>query len=178
MAPVVLREGRAEELDPLAAGGVVDYGDPIGEQQTIFTLHSELATFGDSFGATESSFRLSLAPKLEVALRGLVGALPEEVEAFAASTVPASEHTVSVHRVDLYGGGRHVAMRAVTRPYEPFAVGGSVVSTAAPAAAYARLLARGQVAARGALPPEGCIDPQLMFAELEQRGCEFEARNL
>jgi hypothetical protein len=47
------------------------------------------------------------------------------------------------------------------------------VSTAAPAAAAIRLLARGQIETRGALPPERCIDPDDLFPELESRGCEF-----
>ena len=52
-----------------------------------------------------------------------------------------------------------------------FGLGGSVVSTAAPAAAAVRLLARGSLTATGALPPERCIDPEEMFAELELRSC-------
>ena len=47
------------------------------------------------------------------------------------------------------------------------------MSTAAPAAACVRLFARGALDATGALPPERCIDPELMFAELETRGCTF-----
>jgi hypothetical protein len=48
-----------------------------------------------------------------------------------------------------------------------------VVSTAAPAAACVRLFARGALTATGAHPPERCIDPPLMFAELQARGCTF-----
>ena len=79
---------------------------------------------------------------------------------------------MSVHlvRVEADGGAR-VAMRAVTRPH--FGLGGSVVSTAAPAAAAVRLLARGQLTATGVHPPERCIEPEAMFAELRGRGCEF-----
>jgi hypothetical protein len=36
-----------------------------------------------------------------------------------------------------------------------------------------RLLARGSVSARGVLPPERCLDPAQVFAELEERGCRF-----
>ena len=67
--------------------------------------------------------------------------------------------------------GETVTVRAVTRPH--FGLGGSIVSTAAPVAATVRLLARGSLTATGALPPERCIDPGEMFAELESRGCEF-----
>jgi saccharopine dehydrogenase-like NADP-dependent oxidoreductase len=52
-------------------------------------------------------------------------------------------------------------------------LGGGVVSTAAPAAATVRLLARGRVEKRGVHPPERCLDPDDVFAELEQRGSEF-----
>ena len=37
----------------MADGGAVDFGDPIGEGETIYTLHSELRTFGSSFGCRE-----------------------------------------------------------------------------------------------------------------------------
>ena len=62
-------------------------------------------------------------------------------------------------------------MRAISRPH--FGLGGSIVSTATPAAATVRLMARGSLTATGVHPPERCIEPDEMFAELEQRGCSF-----
>jgi saccharopine dehydrogenase-like NADP-dependent oxidoreductase len=53
-------------------------------------------------------------------------------------------------------------------------MGGSVVSTAAPAAAAVRLLARGSLTATGVLAPERCVGPDELFAELETRGCRFD----
>src|SRR5207302_6194086 len=50
LEPIVIREGEPEPVEPLSDGGEVDYGGPIGPAQTIFTLHSEMATFPDSFG--------------------------------------------------------------------------------------------------------------------------------
>jgi saccharopine dehydrogenase (NAD+, L-lysine-forming) len=172
LAPVVIREGEATEIEPLTDGGVIDYGSPIGQAETIYTLHSELATFGQSFGCREASFRLSLAPALLERLKSLVDASEEEVAAAASEAVPASAETVSVHLVTLHAdSGQTVTVRARTDPH--FGIGGSIVSTAAPAAAAVRLLARRAITATGALPPEDCIDPALMFAELEQRGCTF-----
>jgi saccharopine dehydrogenase-like NADP-dependent oxidoreductase len=79
---------------------------------------------------------------------------------------------VSVHLVTIRTvGGRRLQVRAETHPH--FGLGGSIVSTATPAAASVRLLARGQITAHGALPPERCIEPSDMFAELEARGCRF-----
>jgi hypothetical protein len=95
-------------------------------------------------------------------------------ERAAAEAVPPSLSTVAVHVVDAYGNGMHVRVRARTSPIEAWGLGGGVVSTAAPAAAAVRLLARGQIGARGTRPPERCLDPDDVFPELERRSCEFE----
>ncbi len=172
LAPVVLRNGQPVEIEPLSDGGAVDFGDPIGEADTIYTLHSELATFGESFGCRNAGFKLSLAPRLLAGLRDLVGAPADAVAQAAREAVPPSPHTASVHVVTVRDeSGSTVRARAVTRPH--FGLGGSIVSTAAPIAAAVRLLARGEIEATGALPPERCLDPDLMFAELETRACAF-----
>ncbi|HET6871127.1 MAG TPA: saccharopine dehydrogenase NADP-binding domain-containing protein [Solirubrobacteraceae bacterium] len=172
LEPVVLRDGRPEQIAPLSDGGTVDYGDPIGAGETIYTLHSELATFGESFGCRRASFRLSLAPALLARLQELAEASAEEVAAAAREAASPSNETVSVHLVKVGGtDGSTLTARAITRPH--FGLGGSVISTATPAAACVRLFARGALTATGAHPPERCIDPALMFAELEARGCTF-----
>ena len=170
LEPVVIRDGAEVHVAPLSDGGVVDFGEPIGAGETIFTIHSEMATFRRSFGCRNGSFRLSLTPTLRDQLGRLVGADAEQIqEAQRAASSPSNE-TVSVHLVTTTTlDGRGCAVRSVSRPH--FGLGGSVVSTAAPAAATVRLLARGSVKARGALPPERCLDPEEMFAELATRGC-------
>ncbi len=172
LKPVVLEDGRPREIDPLTDGGTVDFGDPIGEGDTIYTLHSELATFSDSFGCRAATFRLSLAPAVLERLKELVGASDEQIASAAREAASPSSQTVSVHLAKATGtSGSSVTLRALSRPH--FGLGGSIVSTAAPAAATVRLLARGSLTARGALPPERCIEPAKMFAELETRGCTF-----
>jgi saccharopine dehydrogenase (NAD+, L-lysine-forming) len=174
LRPIVVRDGEPVEVDPLADGGEVDFGDPLGVRSTIYTLHSEMLSFPSSFGCREGSFRLSLAPELLDRLRELVGASDREIEEAAAAAARPSSQTVSVHMVEASGEGREVRARAVTHPHEGWGLGGGIVSTAAPAAAALRLLARGAIDARGALPPERCIDPEEMFPELERRGTVFE----
>jgi lysine 6-dehydrogenase len=176
LAPVVLRRSSPVEIEPLTPGGTIDFGPPIGSAETILTLHFELATFGQSFDCAAASFRLSLSPPLLTRLTELAeappDARPDEIAAAAREAVPPSSSTVSVHLVNVRStSGRTVAVRALSRPY--FGLGGSIVSTAAPAAAAVRLLARGQLTATGALPPERCIAPDELFAELETRGCTF-----
>lgn len=174
MRPIVLRDGRPVEIDPVSPAGQVDFEDPIGGADAIYTLHSEMRTFPDSFGCEEGSFRLSLPPAVLERVRELIGAPRDQIEAAAAEAQPPSPGTVSVHMIEARSGGRQTRVRAVTTPVEQWGLGGGVVSTGAPAAAAVRLLARGRIEARGALPPEQCVDPDDLFPELERRGSRFE----
>jgi lysine 6-dehydrogenase len=174
LPPVVLRNGEPVRIRPLTAGGEVDFGIPIGRAETIYTLHSELRTFGPSFGCKQCSFRLSLARALLDQLRELAGASEQEVRDAVRQAQRPSSKTVSVHAVEASGHGRTIHLRAVTEPHEDWELGGGVVSTAAPISAAVRLLARGSIETRGVLPPERCISPEEMFAELESRGTRFE----
>lgn len=178
MRPIVLRDGEPVEVEPLAPGGDVDFGEPVGVAPTIHTLHSELRTFPRSFGCRESSFRLSLREPLLDRLLELVNA-PESVrESAAAEAVPPSSKTVSAHLIEATGGGQQVRVLAVTGPAEDWGLGGGVVSTGAPAAAAVRLLARGRIDATGVLPPEACVDPDDLFPELERRGCNVSIETM
>lgn len=176
MGPIVVRDGEPTEIAPLTDGGPVRLPEPLGEVDTIHTLHSELRTFPASFGCREASFRLSLAPAVLDRVRALTAASDAEIEAAARTTVPPSPETVSVHQVvaareDPDRTYRSVTATAITHPMPEWGLGGGIVSTAAPAAAAARLMARGSIDAAGALPPERCFEPEDLFAELERRAC-------
>jgi lysine 6-dehydrogenase len=175
MRPVLLRQGEPVECAPLSSGGSVDFGDPIGAAETIYTLHSELRTFGESFRCREASFRLALPEPLLRRLRELANAPATAVREAQAEALPPSASTVAVHLVEARGGGRKVRVSAITRPSASWGLGGGVVSTGAPAAAAVRLLARGRIEATGVLPPERCIEPDDLFPELERRGCEIDS---
>jgi lysine 6-dehydrogenase len=174
MPPMALINGRAQEMKPLQDGPRVDFGDPIGEADTIFTLHSEVLTFGNSFGAPNVTFALSLAPAVLESLKELSGASEERIAEVARSASPPSANTTSIHIVEVTGPDTMIRARSVTPPNAAWGLGGGIVSTATPAAAAVRLLARGSISGRGALPPESCVDPDEMFAELEGRGVRFD----
>ena len=174
MNPMAVINGGPRELQPLQPGPTVDFGEPIGEGETIFTLHSEVLTFGESFDAPNVTFALSLAPRVLESLKTLLGASEERIAEVVRSASPPSARTVSVHIVEVAGTDYSVRARSLTPPHEAWGLGGGVVSTASPAAAAVRLLARGRITRRGALPPESCIDPDEMFGELETRGVRFE----
>ena len=174
MKPMAARAGEPVALEPMSDGGAVDLPEPIGRAETIFTLHSEVRTFPESFGCSECSFRLSLPPAVLERVRSLVGAGEGAVAEAARAAVPSSGSTVSVHVIEAESAGEQVTVTAVTRPMREWGLGGGIVSTAAPAAAAVRLLARGRIEGRGALPPERCVEPEDLFPELERRNCTFD----
>jgi lysine 6-dehydrogenase len=174
MPPMAIINGRPQEMRPLQEGPHADFGEPIGEADTIFTLHSEVLTFGHSFGAPNVTFALSLPPAVLESLKELSGASEERIAKVARSASPPSANTTSIHIVEVTGPDTVIRARSVTPPNEAWGLGGGIVSTATPAAAAVRLLARGSIPKRGALPPESCVDPDEMFAELEGRGVRFD----
>jgi lysine 6-dehydrogenase len=174
MRPVVVEDSQPTEIEPLSSGGEVDFGDPIGRGETIYTLHSELKTFPSSFGCDRASFRLSLSAPVLKALRRLASASGDQIEKAAHGAVPPSPNTISTHVIEALDDQRAVRVRAVTRPVERWGLGGGIVSTGAPAAACVRLLARGKISATGARAPESCVDPDDLFPELEVHGTTFE----
>lgn len=176
MAPIALRDGSPTPLQPIQDGGAYEFPEPIGRGDTLYTLHSEVRTFGESFGCAECSFRLSIAPALLERLRPLITAGDEAIEAAARAAVPSSGKTVSAHVVVASGDSGSVTVTAITRGMEVWGLGGGIVSTAAPAAAAVRLIARGAINATGALPPERCVRPDDLFSELERRNCTFETK--
>jgi saccharopine dehydrogenase-like NADP-dependent oxidoreductase len=176
LAPIAIRDGKPTALAPMQDAADYDFPDPIGNGKMIYTLHSELRTFGDSFGCRECSFRLSLAPAVLERLRPLMSASDEAIERAAHEAVAPSGKTISAHVIVASTDAKAVTVTAVTRGMEDWGLGGGVVSTAAPSAAAVRLIARGKIDATGALPPERCVKPEDLFAELERRSCSFDIK--
>lgn len=156
MRPVVLRDGRLEEVEPLSGEAERELPEPIGRASGIYTLHSELATLPAAYPSLrEASFRLSLSPGLKEKLLALGDEdFPEPYR--------QSSRAVAVHLVELGNGdGRSLTGMALTR-------GGGARSTAEPAARAAVELADGRLAAPGVHAPEAAVpDPDRFLAQLE-----------
>jgi saccharopine dehydrogenase (NAD+, L-lysine-forming) len=174
--PVVVRDGVATEVEPMASGGRISFPEPVGKRDSLYTLHSEVRTLPESLGASECDFRLSLTPQVLEALTELRGRPAEEIAALRPE--PPSPCTYSAQHVEVRGerdgAPTVVTLTALTVPNEEWGLGGGIVSTAAVAAAAARLYARGRIPRTGAYPPERCLDFDDLASELEPRGCTFE----
>jgi len=190
MPTPVVREGEIVYLPPMSDAGTVEFGPPAGPASTIYTIHSEQATFGQSFGARNVSFQLSLNPAFLDRIRfltelGLAATEPIEVRgvrvaprhvllALLAQLPKASpsRQAFGIHRVEAHGrqGGLAI-VECVTSAVDRLDFGGGVISTACPPAVVADMICRGELAAHtGVLPSERCVPYGPLFERLERYG--------
>ncbi len=191
--PIVLRDGKIQEVPALSGKESFTLPDPVGEVEGYYTIHSELATmpfsldkgiknmdfivaYPPEFTKTIALFvQLGLANKNSLKVRGQE-IVPYDVLASVINALPKPaevELDVDVQRVDAHGeaDGRKVTIRvdAVSVPNERWNIGGGTVGTGTPPSIIAQWLASGKIKERGVLPPESCVDPLPFFAELGAR---------
>jgi saccharopine dehydrogenase (NAD+, L-lysine-forming) len=190
MPTPVVRDGEVVYLAPLSDAGTVEFGQPVGPAQTIYTIHSEQATFAQSFGARNVSFQLSLNPVFlekirfltelglaatePVSVRG-VHVTPRHVLLALLAQLPKaspSHRAFGIHRIEAHGreGGLAV-VECVTSAVDRLDFGGGVLSTACPPAVVADMFCRGELASQtGVLPSERCVPYAPLFERLERYG--------
>ena len=190
MPTPVVRDGEVVYLTPLSDAGPVEFGRPVGPATTIFTVHSEQATFAESFGARNVSFQLSLNPVFLERIRflselGLASTEPIEIRGIRVTPrhvllallaqlpkASPSHHALGIHRIEAHGreGGLAI-VECVTSAVDRLEFGGGVLSTASPPAVVADMICRGELGARtGVLPSERCVPYELLFSRLEHFG--------
>jgi saccharopine dehydrogenase-like NADP-dependent oxidoreductase len=190
MPTPVVRDGEVVYLTPMSDAGTVDFSPPAGPAPTIYAIHSEQATFAQSFGARNVSFQLSLNPAFldrirfltelglaatePVELRG-VRVTPRHVLLALLAQLPKaspSHRAFGIHRIEAHGAeGGLAIVECVTSAVDRLDFGGGVLSTACPPAVVAAMLCRGELAAHtGVLPSERCVPYGPLFERLERYG--------
>ena len=156
MRPMVVRDGRLVDVEPLSGEEEREFPEPVGKARGVYTLHSELATLPVAYPTLEdASFRLCLSP-------GLLEKLLALRDGEAPEPYVQSPQSVAVHVVEVADGeAGAVTGLTITR-------GGSARSTAEPPARAAVELEDGRLSAPGVHPPEAAIaDPEAFLALLD-----------
>ncbi|MEW6281504.1 MAG: saccharopine dehydrogenase NADP-binding domain-containing protein [Candidatus Eremiobacterota bacterium] len=190
----VWTDGRLTFVDPLTPGGEVEFPPPIGVRNPTLTLHSEVATLPASLGLQECTFGIDFGRGLTSSLR-----LLKEVGINSFEPVRVGPAEVVPHEVLLAVLRRTVRSGPATPPRESFEVLRAIargvadgqpvervadcrvtgrpewdmgldMDTGCPPSIAVQMLARGDLTARGALPPERAVPLEPYFAELERRG--------
>jgi len=194
MNPIVFEDGEFKEVPPLSGLEKIIYPEPVGEAEPMYTLHSEVATppvvFKDK-GLKHVSFKIAFPPEFVKKLRFLIDlgfASKESIQVKNVSVKPSdflmsllakipSENNepedYGVHRVIVKGekDGKSVeyVMEMAVKPPGKEWGSGVAFRTGVPPSIVAQMILKGEVAERGVLPPEACIDTKIYFEELAKR---------
>jgi saccharopine dehydrogenase-like NADP-dependent oxidoreductase len=193
------REGEFHWVGPFEGLKTVDFPGPIGEQEVCYIPHPETRTMPKSLGARAVSVHGCFPPHaMRLAKAMLESGLysEEKIEVKGIETtafdlmfelllqMPESKETplwayglvveVLGHKDD-----RNLKLTYWNRhpPQEEW--GGRAAyykNIAIPLSIGAQMIARGDVKARGVVPPETAIDPEVFFAELAKRQIEIHER--
>jgi lysine 6-dehydrogenase len=193
------REGEFHWVGPFEGLKMVNFPGPIGEQEVCYIPHPETRTMPKSLGARAVSVHGCFPPHamrlakamLESGLYSEERIVVQGVETTAFELMheillqlPKSKETPLWAYglvVEVFGqkDGRDLKLTYWNRhpPQEEW--GGQAAyykNIAIPLSIGAQMIARGDVKARGVVPPETAIDPEVFFAELSRRGIEIHER--
>lgn len=195
---MVFENGVAEGRNPLAMQKNIEFGDPVGTQPAIYTLHSEVATLPMTYkdkGIKNVYFRLALPRELHEKLELFVKlgfGKPEPVEtaegkfhprkilAHMISQIPYSKpkvNDVEILRVDVKGkkGSEdvHIVMFETATSDSNRQISAGDLNTGVPPSIVAQMIVDGRIKDNGVLAPEVAVDTDQYFAELEKRNCKI-----
>jgi len=196
---VYYKDGEFVWVGPFEGLKTVKFHGPIGEQEVCYIPHEETWTMPKSLGAKAVSVRGCFPPhamRLAKAMfeSGLYSEEPISVKGIETSAyemmheillqLPETKETPLWAYglvVDVFGkkDGKDVKITHWNQhpPMEEW--GGKAAyykNIAIPLSIGAQMIARGDIEARGVLPPESVINPDIFFAELEMRGITIEQK--
>ena len=198
-ARVYYQDGEFIWVGPFEGIKKINFPGQIGEQEVCYIPHPETRTMPKSLGAKNVSVRGCFPPHAmriakvmldwglysdePVTTKG-IESTPFDILFDLLLEMPETKQTPLWAYglvVDVYGkaNGRQVkhTLWSTHPPQEEW--GGSAAyykNIAIPLSIGAQLITDGEVSARGVIPPETALDPDLFFAELERRGIRVEEK--
>jgi lysine 6-dehydrogenase len=192
--PMVYEDGQFKSVPALSGAVNVDFPQPVGGQEAIYTLHSEVLTLPATYqqkGIKRTTFRLGLPMDFHDKLKFLIslgfgekekvstdgGAVsPRKMLAAMLAKFPIPEvlpDDCEVVRVDVAGikDGRKKLIRLETTVLSDkrWQVSCGALDTGVPPSIVAQMILAGTISQKGVLPPEVAVEPQPFFQELAKR---------
>lgn len=191
------KDGEFVWVEPFKGAKLVDFGGQIGQQEAYYVPHTETYTIPKALGVESVSVRGCFPPNAIRLARALLeaGLFSEEpITVKGIVTTPFEMiHDVLLQLpetketplwsyglvVEVFGekDGNDIKITHWNRHPPMDEWGGQAAyykNIAIPLSIGAQMIARGDIKARGVLPPETVIDPDTFFAELEKRGITIE----
>ncbi|MGA2462489.1 MAG: saccharopine dehydrogenase C-terminal domain-containing protein [Candidatus Bathyarchaeia archaeon] len=203
---VIFENGQLREIPPLTLAEKVALPPPIGEIEAFTTLHSELATFPTSFkekgiknvnwkeGGPKGwhlDYELIVAlglmrdEPLRVADRVFVSPRQFFLKQLAHNNLLGHPEDVvpddwECSRVEVLGkkNGKSAEMQleVLYSAKKEWKASSAQYGVGIPASIVSQMLCEGQIQKAGVLPPENCVDPTILFKELEKRNMPIMIR--
>jgi len=188
MKPAVLKNGKLIFANPGSGEKEYDFGKEFGKQKGFYTLHSELATFPESFdknGLKNCEFRVTFDQNFSRKIKKLIetGFTSSDLINFGGKEFKIIDITDKIMekfspklgnkndkellRVNL---DNKIIMDAVAK-----SDGDSswIVDTGIPCSIAAQMIAQKRIVGSGVLAPEKAINPMSFFMELRRRGIKI-----
>ncbi|HTI39478.1 MAG TPA: saccharopine dehydrogenase C-terminal domain-containing protein, partial [Vicinamibacterales bacterium] len=192
--------GRFGSVPAMSDPETIDFPAPVGTQAPSRTIHSEVATLPLSFrnkGIRDVTFRIAFPPDLDRQLRltsalgllsrepidvGRVRVAPRDVLMALLGRLPkppagAIPDEYEILRVAVQGEQHGSPVEEVMTCHAPGIPAWGVgvdADTGCPPSIAIQLLLRGEIDARGVLPPEVVVPVAPFFAELDRRGMRVD----
>jgi lysine 6-dehydrogenase len=189
----IIRDGRITEVESMTEVESLEFPPPFGAMEA-FQTSGGTSTLPETFlgKVKELDYKTIRYPghcakfKTMIDL-GLCSSEPLEVDGrqvvprrvlgdLLVRNLPADEPDVVLVRVEVKGEGRTLRYDIIDRADEQHGLSAMMRTTAFPASIVALMMARGQIARKGALPQERCVPPELFLTELAARGIDVVER--
>jgi saccharopine dehydrogenase-like NADP-dependent oxidoreductase len=198
-ARLYYKDGEFFQVGPFEGKKTVCFPGPIGEQEVYYIPHPETRTMPKSLGAKSVSVHGCFPPQViqitktmlaaglysenPVTIQG-VETTPLEIMHELLIQLPESkENPLWAYGllVDVIGKRNgHAAKITLWNRHPPEEEWGGKAAyyknIAIPLSIAIQMIARGDVAVRGVVPPETALDPEIFFAELAKRKIEIHER--
>jgi lysine 6-dehydrogenase len=154
----VVSGGKFREVQPRTGWELVEFPKPVGRQWLVRTRHSEVATLPVTFNLRQCDFKVGFDRQF---VRDVVaGKVPSRpVERGVPDDYEIARVIVDGHVLDCHA--------KANRRWHASA---GDINTGCPPSIVAQMIATGQIAQRGVLPPEVAVPVEPFFRELNKRG--------
>src|SRR5699024_3489733 len=190
---LTVKDGKLTEIPPLGEKEATQFHEEIGMQETYSIIHSELATFPDSFPNVEKiTYKDTWDPETIEKLNTLVslGLLDEEpINVRGEEIVPRKQTVATMQEVlarteepiwdtdsqlveekgKKDGKDTKVRLELLTGYQQEWGASPTQYETAIPASITAQMILNGEIKETGVKPPERCINPKVFIEYLKQK---------
>ncbi len=197
--PMVFEDGDYKSEKPLSGAVMVDFPEPVGQQEAIYTLHSEVYTLPITYkdkGIKRVTFRLGLPLEFHEKIKFLMALgfgskekfstregefTPRKLLAELIGSFPVPSYDpddCEVVRVDVHGvkdgKAKLIRMQTTVVADKKWNVSCGALDTGVPPSIAAQMIISGIIKEKGVLAPEVAVDAEPFFAELAKRNIIME----